>query len=458
MRVAVDIPVKVFEGLRQSSRQRGLPLEQPVTAALRWRRPSRCSRQPPRNNRTIRAETIVLGISTIFAFPDIRWTRFSLEHVAEQLEAKMSVDLARGTTSSLDELLNRITVEGLTSFDRVDVDLGRLTLLVGPNGAGKSNFIGAFELLGAIQRQELSSYVTRAGGANALLHRGESRADHIRIEAHFESNAYEVILEPTADDDLFFSSEIAKFQGPGRKRPFTESLGSGHRESKLRGWGSGVPGWVDRVIQNWVVYHFHDTSRRSPMKATGDIGNNERLQADGSNLAALLYRMSEARDPDYGRIVDAIRLVAPFFDDFDLRPDPVNDSLIRLEWTQRSSTSIFGPDTLSDGTLRFICIATLLLQPKPPSLILLDEPELGLHPFAIHQVADMLASSDRQIILSTQSVTLLNQMAIDDVLVAENQGGHTTLQRPSLDGLEEWLEIYSVGEMWEKSFLGGRPR
>jgi energy-coupling factor transporter ATP-binding protein EcfA2 len=106
----------------------------------------------------------------------------------------------------------------------------------------------------------------------------------------------------------------------------------------------------------------------------------------------------------------------------------------------------------------FTCVATLLLQPKPPSLILLDEPELGLHPFAIHQAADMLASSDRQIILSTQSVTLLDQMAIDDVLVAENQGGHTTLQRPSLDGLEQWLEIYSVGEMWEKSFLDGRPR
>ncbi len=370
----------------------------------------------------------------------------------------MPTDAAKPVPSTVSDVLDRITVEGLTSFSHAEIDLRRLTLLVGPNGAGKSNFIGVFELLGAIERQGLASYVARAGGARALLHQGETRADRVRIEAVFESNAYEVVLEPTAEDELFFSHEVAKFRAPGYDRPYTESLGTGHRESRLRDWHSGVTGWVDRVMRNWVVYHFHDTSRRSPMKAKGEIGDNDRLHDDGRNLAAVLFRMRESDDPDYRRIVDAVRLVAPFFDDFHLRPDPLNDSLIRLEWTQRSSTSTFGADALSDGTLRFICITTLLLQPHPPTLIMLDEPELGLHPFAIHQLADMVRSSDRQIILSTQSVTLLNQMAIDDVLVAEHRDGQTVLERPSLAGLEQWLEIYSVGEMWEKSFFGGRPR
>jgi predicted ATPase len=133
-----------------------------------------------------------------------------------------------------------------------------------------------------------------------------------------------------------------------------------------------------------------------------------------------------------------------------------------LEWTERGR-----PDTpwkahvLSDGTLRFICLATLLLQPPQlmPDIILIDEPELGLHPYAINLLAQMLkrAAETKQVIVSTQSVELLNAMAPEDVVVAGRDNGATTLKRLDSADLTDWLEDYSLGELWKRNVLGGRP-
>jgi predicted ATPase len=354
-------------------------------------------------------------------------------------------------------VLEEVTIGGFKSFDDLSVELRRLNLLVGPNGAGKSNFIEIFELLGQIIRQDLQLSVARAGGASVLLHAGVQRSERIVIDVRFNQNGYRISLVPTADDNLVFEHEVAEFHGRGHPRPYDEYLGAGHRESRLPVAAESVPRFTFRHMNNWVVYHFHDTSFTAPVKQKGDIGDNETLRHDASNLAALLFRLRETDETCYGRIVDAVRLVAPFFDDFRLRPDPFNADRIQLEWKQRGTDAYFNGHTLSDGTLRYICIATLMLQPSPPSLILLDEPELGLHPYAVHQVADMLRTSSQQIIVSTQSVTLLNQMDIADVLIAEQMDGHTKLERPSLDGLSAWLDSYGLGEMWEKNLLGGRP-
>ncbi len=355
-------------------------------------------------------------------------------------------------------MLDRITIEGFKSFDSIELSLGRLSLLVGPNGAGKSNFIQVFELLGEIIRGELELSVGRSGGASTLLHSTSRPADRIVIKAAFAANGYEIALIPTDGDSLIFEHEIPWFHDNARyKAPYTEHLGAGHRESRLPTSSKAVAQWVLLRMTPWFVYHFHDTSRSAPVKRKGDINDNDVLRNDASNLAAFLYRLQETDRSSYDRIVDAVRNVAPFFDDFQLRPDRLNADRIQLEWRQRSSTSYFGPNALSDGTLRFICIATLLLQPSPPSLILLDEPELGLHPYAINLVAEMLEACSEQIIVSTQSVTLLNRLDISDVLIAEQIDGATTLTRPDLRALEAWLGEYGLGELWEKNLMGGRP-
>jgi len=113
------------------------------------------------------------------------------------------------------------------------------------------------------------------------------------------------------------------------------------------------------------------------------------------------------------------------------------------------SDQYFDVSSLSDGTLRFICLATLLLQPtqKRPSPIILDEPELGLHPYAIAMWASMVkaAATETQIIISTQSPLLLDHFEPEDILVTELEDGATTLTRLQSSELEAWLEDYSLG-------------
>jgi predicted ATPase len=355
-------------------------------------------------------------------------------------------------------MLDRISIQGYKSFDSINVELGRLSLLVGPNGAGKSNFIQVFELLGAIIRRDLQLSVGRSGGASTILHSATRRADQIRIGAAFANNGYEVTLVPTDDDALIFEREAPWFIDRSLyTEPYYEQLGAGYRETQLLETSKQAADWVLRQMSPWFVYHFHDTSRSAPVKSKGNIDDNDLLRNDASNLAAFLYRIQETDRTSYARIINTVQSVAPFFDDFSLRPDRINPGRIQLEWKQRGSDAYFGPNALSDGTLRFICIATLLLQPDPPSLILLDEPELGLHPYAISLVAEMLEASNRQIIATTQSVTLLNRFGLSDVLIAEQVNGATTLTRPDGEALDAWLQEYSLGEIWEKNLIGGRP-
>jgi predicted ATPase len=191
------------------------------------------------------------------------------------------------------------------------------------------------------------------------------------------------------------------------------------------------------------------------------VNDNSYLRADGSNLPAFLYLLKKKNPESYGLIRDTVRQVAPFFDDFLLKPDPLNEDTIRLAWKHRISDKYFGASALSDGTLRFIVLSTLLLQPHHslPSIILIDEPELGLHPYAIVLLASLVkqASIKAQVILSTQSPLLLDHFEPRDVLVAERFHGATEIKRLKTARLKSWLEDYSLGQLWEKNELGGRP-
>lgn len=344
------------------------------------------------------------------------------------------------------QLVRSVRVEGFLSIREAEVELRALNVLVGANGSGKSNFIRAIELLGRIGRWDLGLYVGRAGGASKLLHDG-SRGVLLEIEA--EDTGYTAALEPTDEDSLIFASEDVRGIG---------TLAAGHPESRMRPQVADyrpVLGHLD----SFRAYHFHDTSSDAPVKLFTDIADNIVLQEDGSNLAAVLLRLRDATEPAYNRIMGAIRLVAPFFRDFVLEPEG-NEDRIRLRWRQIGSDSTFSANQMSDGTLRFVCLATLLLQPNRPGLVVLDEPELGLHPFAVIQLADLLgqAAVTSQVVIATQSVTLMNQFDLDDLIVVERRDGASRFHRPDPERLRGWLEDYSLGELWEKNLLGGRPK
>jgi len=354
--------------------------------------------------------------------------------------------------------LSRIEVEGFKSIRQLGLDLKSLNVLIGANGAGKSNFISVFGMLRHLIEERLQSYVAQAGGADALLHFGRKQTSRLMLQLEFKPDelGYRVELEPSATDALFFEEEIC-----GRSQGLTRTLGlgSGHTETRMRKTLNADFQRVLERLQNWRVYHFHDTSASAKVKQTQDIGDNEVLRPDASNLAAFLFLLRTKHPESYQRIVATIRLVAPFFDDFRLRPSPFNEQKLLLEWSERNSDAYFNAHALSDGTLRFICLATLLLQPTLPSLVLIDEPELGLHPYAVQVLAGLVRSASHrtQVILSTQSVTLVNQLAPEDLVVVDRKEGASVFHRISEDDMKDWLDDYSLGELWEKNILGGRP-
>jgi predicted ATPase len=368
-------------------------------------------------------------------------------------------------------VLERIVLQGYKSIGEADITLRPINVLIGANGAGKSNFVSLFRFMNRVVSQEMQTYVAQAGGADQILHYGRKTTERLHIELWFRreetlANGYECTLIPTADDLLIFEEEAVYFHDRGRhERPYRGSHSEqAHNETLLMDWrqiGDRVAYYVLTALNSWQVYHFHDTSASARVKQTGDLHDNLFLRPDASNLAAYLYLLRETQEAYYRNIVETVRLAAPFFGDFVLRPSPFNPEKIRLEWQERGSDLLFGPHALSDGTLRLICLTTLFLQPpdRLPTTIVLDEPELGLHPYAIALLADMVrsASQHTQVILATQSVTLVNQFQPEDTLVVDRDQGKTVFRRLAEEEMTAWLEDYDLGDLWEKNLLGGRP-
>ncbi len=362
--------------------------------------------------------------------------------------------------------LDYITVRGFKSIASIEeLKLGPMTLIIGPNGSGKSNFLGVFSFLKALRERGLEQYVARAGGADKVLHFGSRVTDQLHIHISFldGTNQYQIILEPNSADQLFPKSEVGFCWAKARyPHPYGVPIPSAGREAGISAdFSQGVALYVQRRLDSWQTYHFHDTSADSPMKKTADLNDNRRLRTDGSNLSAFLYLLREKHENSYGMIARTVSQVAPFFRDFALEPQLLNSDKIRLEWKHAGTDAYFDASSLSDGTLRFMALATLFLQPVEyrPSVILVDEPELGLHPYAITLLAALMnqASTEGQVIVSTQSSLLLDHFELEDVLVAERVDGATRFSRLESSQLESWLESYSLGQLWEKNELGGRP-
>jgi predicted ATPase len=362
--------------------------------------------------------------------------------------------------------IDKITLRGFKSIkDLDDFSLKSLNVLIGANGAGKSNFVSFFTFLREAVEGRLALYVAKKGGADEHLFLGPRVTKEIHAYLHFAPNGYEFDLEPTGKNSFVFADERICFDGSGSALSVNRSIGRGHSESRLKeqlkdSRNGTISRYIYDSISSWIVYHFHDTSDTAAMRRSCSARDNEYLRPDGANLAAFLLALHDQRQDVYERIRDTIRLATPFFDDFKFRPKASNgDMVLQLEWTQKDSDYPFHASQLSDGTLRFIALTTALLQPNPPATILVDEPELGLHPYALNLFAGLVksAATRTQVIVSTQSSPLLDNFEAEDVIVVERRDGASTFERLSSAKLAEWLQDYSLGELWQKNIIGGRP-
>ena len=408
--------------------------------------------------------------------------------------------------------LKRLRLSGFKSIELCDLELGGLNVLIGANGAGKSNLLSVFDLIKALVTGNLQRYILINAGCESMLHYGSKNTDKFIIKLSFEQFMYEASFTPAGNDKTLIDETLSspnarliiKDINQSQLNKVTvekESSDKNTLNEKIDYYRSEIPFpsvsnkgyesiakamseelyWLDqenpnntnpvkprietkKAVQSLIhtanqfrVYHFNDTSDSARIKKHNQVNDNIYFRSDGSNLTAFLYLLKQVYPKSYSQIVDTIKIVAPFFHDFHLRPEPVNNEIIMLEWFANGYDQPFKAFQLSDGTLRFICLATALLQPDEylSQTIVIDEPELGLHPDAIHILAGLIrsVSKSRQLIISTQSVDLLSEFDPEDVILVDYQNGKSTFKRPDLKFLESWLKNYSLGELWLKNVL-----
>jgi predicted ATPase len=354
--------------------------------------------------------------------------------------------------------LNRIVLKGFKSIREMELELRPLNILIGANGSGKSNFASFFPLVRHTVEQNLERFVQAltVEQFERLFYCGTERTKCVECELRFADGGWAFSLNPQPAPRIVIADE--KWDFPGMPGGGIE--GGFAVEARLPDAARpepDSPGWkAFWDMERWRVHHFADTSA---LRGHCDIRDNEFLKSDGSNLAAVLLRLRQQAPEYYRNIVDAVRMIASFFDDFLLRPSQRLENAIELEWHDRLAEKYFGPESWSDGTLRFIGLATLLLQPDPPPLVIIDEPELGMHPAALALLAGMLrsVSATRQVVVCTQSVTLVNHFAPEDIVVVNRVNGASSFKRLTAAELAGWLDDYALGELWEKNVIEGRP-
>lgn len=365
-----------------------------------------------------------------------------------------------------ENMIERINISNYKSIRNAEIDLKAINILIGPNGAGKSNFISFFELTRNMLEQRLSSYLLEHGGIDSMLYRGRKVSDNISALIDFENcNAFVFKLKPTQGPKAYIEYTKDFFNNRNLKDKKYEESWNPHtwdvnvEESAILIKPQWRAGYIRSFLKSFTVYHFHDTSLSSPMRQLSRIGDNEYLRHDGSNLAAYLFKLKNTDIKSFNLIESTIRSIAPYFKEFKLIPNKIMEGFIGLEWEERDTDAYMDATNFSDGTLRFIALATLLLQHDSPKTIIIDEPELGLHPAAIIKLGALIkrAAIRTQIIIATQSIELINNFSINDLLVVGRDENQSTFHRLNEEDFSEWIEAYSVGELWEKNIIGGRP-
>ena len=364
--------------------------------------------------------------------------------------------------------IENVRIRGFRSLANVELEgIPKAAVLIGANGSGKSNFIRFFELLSwMLGSRRLAEFVQRQGGADDQLFGGNHVTPRLEAEVtlgtDMGSNNYRFVLAHAHPDRFIFTEESYRFSRKdyGTQAPW-QHLTSSHSEANIvEEAQSNTTAWVIvNLIRNCTVYQFHDTSDKSNFKKRWDVEDHNYLRSDGGNLAAVLHRLELEDIRRFELICEHIGRVLSVFDRFQIEE---SYGRVLLSWRAKGTDKTFGPHLTSDGSLRFFTLVTLLNLPPEmlPDVLLLDEPELGLHPAAVSLIGGMIQAlaEERQIIVATQSPLLVDEFALDEIFVLNLTDGRTEFGKLSPDDYREWLDDnFTPGELWQKNLLGGRP-
>jgi predicted ATPase len=334
-----------------------------------------------------------------------------------------------------------------------------LNIFIGANGAGKSNFVESFKFLELIVLNGLDKYVAIMGRADSFLFQGSETTEKIKIKINVEGQScdnYGFTFNRTVENYFFVYQNI-----PFANKKHLLNQAFLENGDNLQPGNQAIE-FIYSVIGRWRIYHFQNTSAFSPLRKEASVYNCQELLEDGSNLPAFLLALKSKKREVYEKITSALKLVMPSFDEFVLEPEQnkiLNDELVRLCWRQKGTRYIFQPWQMSDGILRFLAFAVVLLQPELPTLMIIDEPELGLHPESLDILSGFLheAAFRSQLIVVTQSPDLLNTMEPEDVITVNMRNGESFFERLNRADLASWLEKYTIGDLWWKKVIQAGP-
>ncbi len=352
--------------------------------------------------------------------------------------------------------MDYIKISGYKSINNERIELSPINILIGANGSGKSNFISFFTFLNRLYNKNLNEYIELTGGPNKILHKGIKFTNKISFKVEFDNGQNGYSAELTMGTDGFvFTDERLIYRGDTDK-----SICQYSKEAFIKDTDNYRAKYVIKYLNGFRKYHFHDTSKNSPFTIASNIENDIYfLYSDGSNLAAFLYNIKNNNKIVYNKIIKTIKSIAPYFSDFFFQPNAEN--YIKLQWTDKYSETVYGATDLSDGTMRFIALTVLFMQPNLPDTIIIDEPELGLHPKAISKLSGMIksvTSKGSQVIVATQSTDLISHFQPEDIITVDMINGKSKFKRLNSEELSMWLEDYTIDDLWKRNIIpSGHP-
>ncbi|MCU0450957.1 MAG: AAA family ATPase [Bernardetiaceae bacterium] len=347
--------------------------------------------------------------------------------------------------------MDYLEINGYKSIKSARIGLSPINILIGANGSGKSNFISFFEFLNRLYHRKLSEYINLNGGSSKFLHKGNKVTDTISFRTEFDNgqNGYAATLTLGTDRFIFTKEQLIYQSEEGA------DIGRSDYEAQIKMTDNFRARYIIKHLEGLRKHHFHDTSAQSPFTQLSHIENDiYYLYEKGGNLGAFLFAIYQQDKIIYNKILKTIQSIAPYFSDFYFQPNAEN--YLRFQWNDKYSDTIYGVNDLSDGTIRFIALTVLFMQPNLPHTIIIDEPELGLHPTAIAKLAGMIksaAAKDCQVILATQSTDLISHFDAEDVITVDQVQGESVFKRLDRPSLAQWLEDYTIDDLWKRNII-----
>lgn len=406
-------------------------------------------------------------------------------------------------------MISKITLENFFSFRQpTTIELNPdVNILMGINGSGKSNFMKAIQLIyeSIIGNGLEKIFLTKWSGFNAVYNLNNDGKDYIKLSVEFNKDAINKIAD--REGYLFQSNPIyeikicklgltsyylkEKLSSPGQRPDendfiFMEMDNARGMISTREGGKVGIQRYpqagkqltfkstepvlrqisdperfyplftLKRALEDAAVYYYFDTTFSSPIRQPSSYGTETKLLPDGQNLITILNNIKNNHVLDYEKIEEAIEKVNPYFKDINFNFVGSKLYLVLREEGLRKSVSV---EHISDGTVRYLLLLSVLFNPERGNLVCIEEPETSLHPDMINTIADAIkqASKDTQMIITTHSPLLLNSFELEDVLIFEkNERNETEVNIKSPDEFDGWMEDFLVGQAWLQGLIGGK--